>query len=129
MKVEFTPVTDYAEALVNRKVDLAWFGGCKVQAGALNTSAQERLVSEKKVDPAKVRVFFTTRPYHDYNWTVRADMPVAAREKLTQALLSLNRSDARGRRILELQRATRLIPTRADHYKGIEAAAHSAGLL
>jgi phosphonate transport system substrate-binding protein len=30
MKVEFTPVTDYAaavEALVNRKVDLAWFGG------------------------------------------------------------------------------------------------------
>jgi phosphonate transport system substrate-binding protein len=30
MKVEYTPVTDYAasvEALVNRKVDLAWFGG------------------------------------------------------------------------------------------------------
>src|SRR5258708_30602742 len=30
MKVEFTPVTDYAasvETLINRKVDLAWFGG------------------------------------------------------------------------------------------------------
>jgi phosphonate transport system substrate-binding protein len=30
MKVEFTPVTDYAaavEALVNKKVDMAWFGG------------------------------------------------------------------------------------------------------
>ena len=30
MKVEFTPVTDYAaavETLINRKVDLAWLGG------------------------------------------------------------------------------------------------------
>ena len=30
MKVEFTPVTDYAaavESLVNKKVDMAWFGG------------------------------------------------------------------------------------------------------
>jgi phosphonate transport system substrate-binding protein len=30
MKVEFTPVTDYAasvEALINKKVDMVWFGG------------------------------------------------------------------------------------------------------
>ena len=227
MKVEFTPVTDYAaavEAMVNRKVDLAWFGGFtfvqaharsggkmiplvqreedekfrsvfitsdpaikaladlkgkdvsfgsqsstsghlmprsvllqagvdpdkdfkrvaysgahdatvaavaagKVQAGALNISVWERLVSEKKVDTAKVKVFFTTPPYYDYNWTVHADMPAAVREKLANALLSLNRNDAQGRQILELQRATRFVPTKADNYKGIEAAAHSAGLL
>ena len=227
MKIEFTPVTDYAaavEAMVNRKVDLAWFGGFtfvqaharsggkmiplvqreedekfrsvfitsdpaikaladlkgkdvsfgsqsstsghlmprsvllqagvdpdkdfkrvaysgahdatvaavaagKVQAGALNISVWERLVSEKKVDTAKVKVFFTTPPYYDYNWTVHADMPAAVREKLANALLSLNRNDAQGRQILELQRATRFVPTKADNYKGIEAAAHSAGLL
>ena len=227
MKVEFTPVTDYAaavEAMVNRKVDLAWFGGFtfvqaharsggkmiplvqreedekfrsvfitsdpaikaladlkgkdvsfgsqsstsghlmprsvllqagvdpdkdfkrvaysgahdatvaavaagKVQAGALNISVWERLVSEKKVDTAKVKIFFTTPPYYDYNWTVHADMPAAVREKLANALLSLNRNDAQGRQILELQRATRFVPTKADNYKGIEAAAHSAGLL
>ncbi len=227
MKVEFTPVSDYAaavEALVNKKIDLAWFGGFtfvqaqvrsggkmipiaqreedekfrsvfitgepgintladlkgrdvsfgsqsstsghlmprsfllqagvnpdkdfhrvaysgahdatiaavaagKVQAGALNISVWDKFVADKKVDTGKVRVFFTTPPYFDYNWTVHADMPAALREKLTQALLSLNRDNDAGREILELQRATRLIPSKAENYKGIEAAAHSAGLL
>jgi len=56
-------------------------------------------------------------------------MPAATREKLTQALLALNRNDPAGKEILELQRATRFVPTKADNYKGIEAAANSAGLL
>jgi phosphonate transport system substrate-binding protein len=227
MKVEFTPVTDYAaavEALVNRKVDLAWFGGFtfvqaqlrsggkaipivqreedekfrsvfitsdpairqlsdlrgkdvsfgaqsstsghlmprsfllqagldpdkdfrrvaysgahdatiaavaagKVQAGALNISVWEKFVADKKVDTSKVTAFYTTPPYYDYNWTVHADMAPALREKLTQALLALSRSDPAGREILDLQRATRFVPTRAENYKGIETAARSAGLL
>lgn len=227
MRVEYTPVTDYAaavEALVNRKVDMAWFGGFtfvqaqmrsggrviplaqreedtrfrsvfvttdpaintltdlrgkdvsfgsasstsghlmprsflleaglnpekdfrrvafsgahdatiaavasgKVQAGALNISVWEKLVADGKVDTTKVRVFFTTPTYYDYNWTVHADLPPALREKLTQALLSLSRDNPEGREILELQRATRFVPTRAEHYEGIKAAARSAGLL
>ena len=227
MKVEFTPVTDYAaavEALANRKVDLAWFGGFtfvqaqlrsggkavpivqreedekfrsvfittdtaikqlsdlkgrdvsfgsqsstsghlmprslllqagvdpdkdfrrvaysgahdatiaavaagKVLAGALNISVWEKFVADKKVDTSKVIAFYTTPPYYDYNWTVHADMPVALRDKLTQALLSLTRNEAAGKEILELQRATRFVPTQAENYKGIEAAARSAGLL
>lgn len=227
MKVEYTPVTDYAaavETLVNKKVDLAWFGGFtfvqahvrsggkviplvqreedekfrsvfisadpdvktladlkgkdvsfgsqsstsghlmprsfllqagldpekdfrrvaysgahdatavavaggKVQAGALNISVWEKLVAEKRIDVSKVRVVFTTPAYYDYNWTVHADMPAALREKLTRAFLSLSRDSAEGREILELQRATRFVPTRAENYKGIEAAARSAGLL
>ena len=227
VKVEYTPVTDYAaavEALANRKVDLAWFGGFtfvqaytrsggkvipvaqreedekfrsvfitsdpaivnlsdlkgkdvsfgsqsstsghlmprsfllqaginpdkdfkrvaysgahdatiaavasgKVQAGALNISVWDKFVADKKVDTSKLRVFYTTPPYYDYNWTVHADMPAAQREKLTQALLALSRDTAEGKEILELQRATRFVPTKADNYKGIEAAARSAGLL
>jgi phosphonate transport system substrate-binding protein len=226
MKVEFTPVTDYAaavEALANRKVDLAWFGGFtfvqaqarsggkavpivqreedekfksvfitsdpaiktladlkgkdvsfgsqsstsghlmprsfllqagvdpdkdfkrvaysgahdatiaavaagKVQAGALNASVWQKFVAENKVDTSKVTAFFTTPPYYDYNWTVHADMPVAQRERLTQAFLALSRDDMVGKEILELQRATKFVPTKADNYKGIEAAARSAGL-
>jgi phosphonate transport system substrate-binding protein len=227
MKVEWTPVTDYAaavETLVNKKVDMAWFGGFtfvqanhrsggkvipivqreedekfrsvfitadpaiktladlkgkdvsfgsqsstsghlmprsfllqsglnpekdfrrvaysgahdatiaavasgKVQAGALNISVWEKFVAEKKVDASQVRVVLTTPPYYDYNWSVHADMPAATREKLAAALLSLSRDDPAGREILELQRATRFVPTRADNYKGIEAAAKSAELL
>ena len=227
MKVEFTPVTDYAasvEALVNKKVDMAWFGGFtfvqanvrsggkvvplvqreedekfksvfitsdpainsladlkgkdvsfgsqsstsghlmprafllqaninpdkdfkrvafsgahdatiaavasgKVQAGALNVSVWDKFVADKKVDTTKVRVFYTTPPYFDYNWTVHADMPAALREKLSKALLDLNKNTPEGKEILDLQRATRFVPTKAENYQGIEAAARSAGLL
>ena len=227
MKVEFTPVTDYAasvEALANKQVDMAWFGGFtfvqahqrsggkavplvqreedekfrsvfittddaiksladlkgknvsfgsqsstsghlmprsyllaagvdpdrdfkrvaysgahdataaavasgKVDAGALNISVWEKLVADKKIDPAKVRVFFTTPVYFDYNWTVHADMPAAQRETLTKAFIDLSKSTPEGREILELQRATRFVPTKVENYKGIETAARSAGLL
>jgi phosphonate transport system substrate-binding protein len=227
VKVEFTPVTDYAasvEALVNKKVDMAWFGGFtfvqanvrsggkiiplvqreedekfksvfitsdpaiktladlkgkdvsfgsqsstsghlmprsylmdagvnpdkdfkrvafsgahdatiaavasgKVQAGALNISVWNKFVDEKKVDTEKVRVFFTTPPYYDYNWSVHADMPVALRDKLSAAMLALSPDTAEGKEILQLQRATRFVPTKADNYKGIEAAGRAAALL
>ena len=227
MKVEFTPVSDYAaavEALVNKQVDVAWLGGFtfvqanvrsggkiiplvqreedekfrsafitadptikaladlkghtlsfgspsstsghlmprsflldakvdpdkdlkrvafsgahdatiaavaagKVDAGALNISVWDKLVADKKVDTSKVHVFYTTPPYFDYNWSVHADMPVALREKLAKAFLDLNSSTPEGKEVLELQRATRFIPTQPANYKGIEAAARSAGLL
>lgn len=101
----------------------------KVEAGALNISVWEKFVAEGKVDTSKVRVFYTTPGYFDYNWTVHANMPLAMRDKLTKAFLSLDRNTAEGKEILELQRATRFIATRAENYKGIEQAARSAGLL
>ena len=101
----------------------------KVQAGALNISVWEKFVAEGKVDTGKVRVFYTTPPYFDYNWTVHADMPAAQKEKITAALLALSRDTPEGKEILELQRATRFVPTKAENYKGIEAAARNAGLL
>lgn len=101
----------------------------KVDAGALNILVWEKLVADKKVDATKVRVFHTTTPYFDYNWTVHADMPVAQRERLTKAFLDLSKATPEGREILELQRATRFLPTQVANYKGIESAARSAGLL
>lgn len=101
----------------------------KVDAGALNISVWEKFVADKKVDPSKVMVFFTTPPYYDYNWTVHADMPTAQREKLAKAFLDLNRNTPEGKDVLDVQRATRFVPTRVDNYKGIESAARSAGLL
>ena len=101
----------------------------KVQAGALNVSVWEKFVNDKKVDASRVRVFFTTPGYHDYNWTVHADMPAAQREKLTRALLALDRSTPEGKEILDLQRATRFVPSKAENYKAIESDAHEAGLL
>lgn len=101
----------------------------KVDAGALNISVWEKFVAEGKVDTNKVHVFYTTPGFYDYNWTVHADMPAAQREKLSKAFLSLDKSTPEGKEILDLQRATRFIPTKAENYKSIEQAARSAGLL
>ena len=101
----------------------------KVDAGALNISVWEKLLADNKVDASKVRVFYTTPPYFDYNWSVHADMPAATREKLARAFLELTPETPEGREILALQRATRFLATKPENYKGIESAARNAGLL
>jgi len=108
---------------------VAAVSGGKVDAGALNISVWEKLIAQGKVDTNIVRVFYTTPGYFDYNWTVRSDMNPAIRQKLTDAFLSLNKNDPQGKEILELQRATRFIPTKPENYASIEKAAHNAGLL
>ncbi len=101
----------------------------KVDAGALNISVWEKLIAEKKVDTGALKVFFTTPPYYDYNWSVHADLPAATKEKLKAAFLKLNPSTPEGKEILELQRATKFVPTQPENYAGIKAAAENAGLL
>jgi phosphonate transport system substrate-binding protein len=103
--------------------------GGKVDAGALNISVWDKLVAEGKVDPKKVRVFYTTPGYYDYNWSVRSDMDPALRKKLTDAFLSLNANDPKDKEILDLQRTKRFIPTRPENYESIKKAAQNAGLL
>ena len=49
--------------------------------------------------------------------------------KWPDGFLWLNKNDPQGKEILDLQRATRFIPTKAENYNAIEAAAHNAGLL
>ncbi|MFC0132313.1 putative selenate ABC transporter substrate-binding protein [Massilia eurypsychrophila] len=108
---------------------VAAVAGGKVDAGALNISVWEKLVAEKKVDPAVVRVFYTTPGYFDYNWSVRSDMNPALKKKIADAFLALDKSTPEGKEILDLQRATRFIPTKVGNYADIEKAATSAGLL
>ena len=108
---------------------VAYVAAGKAQAGVLNTSVWSKLVEEKKVDPAKVRVFYTTPPYHDYNWTVRSDLSPALIQKITHAFLQLNPARPADRQIMEQQRASKFIPTTSSNYDTIEKAARSAGLL
>ena len=101
----------------------------KVDAAALDITVWRKFVSENKVDTKDVDVFYTTPPYFNYNWSVHADMPVAMQERVKKALLDLNPADAVQAEILRLNRATRYVPTSPANYKGLEAAARSAGLL
>ncbi len=101
----------------------------KVEAAALDITVWKKFVGENKVDTKAVDVFYTTPPYFNYNWSVHADMPADLRAKVAKALLDLDPNTAEGKEILQLNRATRYIPTSPENYKGIEAAGKSAGLL
>ncbi len=107
----------------------AWVEAGKVDGGVLNASVWDKLVADGKVDTRKVHVFATTPTYYDYNWTVRGNLDPALVEKITQAFLDLDPANPRDKAILDLQAATRFIPTKAENYQGIEAAARAAGLL
>jgi phosphonate transport system substrate-binding protein len=101
----------------------------RVDAAALDITVWRRFVDDKKVDTSKVNVFFTTPPFFNYNWSVHADMPAPLRDRITKALLDLSMDNPEGKEILTLNRATKYIPTRAENYKGLEAAGRSAGLI
>lgn len=108
---------------------VAAVAGGKVDAGALNISVWEKLVAARKVDSTVVRVFYTTPPYYDYNWTVRSDMNPKLKKKITDAFLALDKNTPEGKEILDLQKATRFIPTSPDNYVKLEGVARASGLL
>ncbi|ASJ74717.1 putative selenate ABC transporter substrate-binding protein [Granulosicoccus antarcticus] len=103
--------------------------GGRVAAGALNIKVWEKLVEEGKVDTDKLRVFYTTPEYHDYNWTIRPALSSDIRGKLIDAFIALDPENESDRIILDLQRATRFVPTEASFYDGIKRAAIAAELL
>jgi len=100
-----------------------------VDAAALDITVWKKFVDANKVDTNAVNVFYTTPPYYNYSWTVDADMPAYLRNKIQKALFDLDPAVPEHAEILKLNRATRYIDTKPENYKGLEAAAKSAGLL
>ncbi|KJV32817.1 phosphonate ABC transporter substrate-binding protein [Aquitalea magnusonii] len=108
---------------------VAWVASGKVDAGALNASVWDKLVESGKVDSSKVKLLATSPAFYDYNWTVRGNLDKKLQERISAAFLKLDPKNPQDKVILDLQRASRFIPTKADNYKGIESAAEAAGLL
>lgn len=108
---------------------VAWVQAGKVDGGVLNASVWDKLVAAGKVDTSKVVVLGTTPPYYDYNWTVRGNLDPALTAKIKAAFLALDPAKPADKAILDLQAASRFIPTKAENYTGIEEAARAAGLL
>jgi phosphonate transport system substrate-binding protein len=64
MKVEWTPVTDYAaavETLVNRKVDLAWFGGFTFVQANVRSGGKVNPLVQREEDEKFRSVFITDK--------------------------------------------------------------------
>ena len=101
----------------------------RVDAAALDITVWRKFVAEHKVDTKAVDVFHTTPTYFNYNWSMHADTSAELRQRVQKALLDLDGSTPEGREILQLNRATRYIPTSSENYKGLESAGRSAGLI
>jgi phosphonate transport system substrate-binding protein len=108
---------------------VAFVASGRAEAGVLNASVMDKLVETKNPNAEKVRVLATTPTFYDYNWTVRPGLDPALVRKLTDAFLALDASKPADKEILDLQRASKFIPTKASNYDGIEAAGKSAGLI
>ncbi len=64
MKVEWTPVTDYAaavETLVNKKIDMAWFGGFTFVQASVRSGGKVVPLVQRTEDAAFKSVFITTK--------------------------------------------------------------------
>ncbi|MFT9599340.1 putative selenate ABC transporter substrate-binding protein [Mesobacillus sp.] len=89
------------------------------QIGALNISVWEAAIKEGKVDESKVKVFYTTPEYYDYNWTLN-EMDADTKAKLKEAILSMTSED---NEIMELLQTDKFIETKNENYEAIEKVA------
>ncbi len=100
------------------------------QAGALSEAVWDQAVSEGRVDTTRVREFYTTPAYFDYNWTVRADVDTrfgaGFTDRLRGALLALGEDH---KDILDLFSAQGFIETKNENYSAIEEVAIMLGIV
>jgi phosphonate transport system substrate-binding protein len=101
----------------------------KVDAGALDEAVFQRMTSQGKIDPAKVRVFWTTPPFFDYVWVARKGLDPRKADAVRDAFLALDRADPQHSAVLEALSASKYVPARDDDYAALREAALEAGLL
>ena len=131
LQAKVTPEKDMKQVAFSGAHDATalWVESGKVEAGALNFLVWDKLVQTKKVDLAKVNVFYTTPSYVDYVWTARGDLDKGIQDKLVAAFLRLDYDNREHKRLLDLHRTRKYIRANDADWKGIEDAAIAAGLI
>jgi phosphonate transport system substrate-binding protein len=85
-----------------------------VDAGALDETVYNSMVAEGKLDPKKVRVFYTSKPFVDYVWVGRKDVDPAVQEKFAQAFTDLK--ERQDDEILKILRGTNFVRANNEEY-------------
>lgn len=85
-----------------------------VDAGALDETVYNSMVSEGKLDPTKVRVFYTSKPFVDYVWVARKDIGEAVQEKFAQAFTDLK--EGQDDEILKIVRGKNFVRANNEEY-------------
>ncbi len=93
-----------------------------VDAGAMDEAVFHSLISAGKLDSRKIRVFHTSRPFVDYVFVARKDVPEAERERFARALLALK--EGADNAILRVLRAKQFVRANDEEYATIRQIAH-----
>lgn len=83
-------------------------------AGALDESVYNAMVAEGKLDPNKVRVFYTSKPFVDYVWVARKDVDERTQEKFIQAFTNLK--EGQNTEILQILRGKNFVRANNEEY-------------
>lgn len=128
------PDTEFLnEANFSGSHDLTWHlvQSGSFDVGALNQEVWDRAVREGQVDGAKVKEFYTTPAYFDYNWTAQTSLDKIYGDgftnKVQAALLNLNTNE--GKEILELFNTEKFITSNNANYQDIEVVARDLGII
>jgi phosphonate transport system substrate-binding protein len=97
-----------------------------VDAGAIDSSVFDFLISGGKLDSRKVRVFYTSEPYLDYVWVARKDVSEAERERFARSLLALKQG--KDDRVLKILRADKFVVANDEEYAITRRIAHELAM-
>ena len=85
-----------------------------VDAGVLDETVFRSLIRGGRLDSRKVRVFYTSKPYIDYVYVARKDVPEAERESFARALLALK--EGKDDPSLKILRARKFVVANDEEY-------------
>jgi len=97
-----------------------------IDAGAIDKTVFDFLISGGQLDRSKVRVFYTSRPYVDYVWVARKDVSKAERERFARALLAL--TEGKDDRVLKILRADKYVVANDEEYAITRQIAHELAM-
>jgi phosphonate transport system substrate-binding protein len=101
----------------------------KVDAGALDEAVFQKMLTEGKINPSQLKVFYTTPPFFDYVWVARKGLDRKLADSFAAAFLKLNASDPAQKNILDLLSATKYVKAEDGSYDKLRQAAKDSGLL
>ena len=114
-----TSEEEVVRAVLNRKAD----------AGTLGKATWDAYVAAGRIDPQKLRIFWTSPGYSHCNFTARADSPAELTQRFTQAILAMDYQQPEQKRIMDLEGLTRWVPGRTEGYHELEEEARVLGML
>lgn len=93
-----------------------------VDAGAVDETVYNSMVSSGKIDGKKVRVIYTSKPFVDYVYVARKGVSDAEREKFAAALLDLK--EGKDDTVLRILRASKFVKASDGEYATVRQVAH-----